>query len=372
MQAESRFSRSAHCCVRSRARSRNSSRSACFKGLGRRPSRGVGPALYRTVFPTAQLGRGLGISALVVASSLSAGPTIGGLILAIAPWPWLFAINVPLGIIDTIMAVRILPHQQTVGGRFDVPSAVYSAMAIGLLVVGLDGFAHRGTPVEIAFSLGLSVAAAIAFILRQRTAAHPMLPLAIFRIRRFSLAAATSLCSFVAQGLAFVSLPFLFQGPLGYSAFASGLLITPWPVKHRICCSHCRPARGSLPAEYPVHRGPSPQRRRTSITCALAAASDERRHRLARSRVRAWVWFLPIAQQPRTARQRTARTQRQCFGGAIDRTRDRSNARRRIRRHRPCIRWCRHRGRRFRRRGAHCDRFIAVARDCGSGPRRDR
>lgn len=269
-----------------------------LQGFGAAALMSVGPALYRTIFPTAQLGRGLGISALVVASSLSAGPTIGGLILAVAPWPWLFAINVPLGIIDTIMAVRILPHQQTVGGRFDVPSAVYSALAIGLLVVGLDGFAHRGTPLEIGVSLGLSVAAAIAFILRQRTAAHPMLPLAIFRIRRFSLAAATSLCSFVAQGLAFVSLPFLLPGPARLLTVCVRLTDHAVAGEHCICCSHCRTARGPLPAEHPVHCGLSAQRCRAGVARAFAPAPDERRHRLARGRVRTWVWFLPIAEQP--------------------------------------------------------------------------
>ena len=57
-----------------------------------------------------------------------------------------------------------------------------------------------------------------------------MLALSIFAIPRFSLAAGTSLASFLSQGLAFVALPFLFQVGLGYSAFVSGALFTPWPL----------------------------------------------------------------------------------------------------------------------------------------------
>lgn len=190
----------------------------------------VGPALYRTIFPSDQLGRAVGISALVVASSASAGPTIGGAILAVLPWPWLFAINVPLGAIDGALAVRALPPPLGSTHRFDVASSVLSIPAIGLFVVGLDGFARHVPALLIAGSFALSIVFAIAFVVRQARSDAPMLPLEIFAIRRFSLAAVTSLGSFVAQGLAYVSLPFLLQSVLGYSPFVSGLLITPWPL----------------------------------------------------------------------------------------------------------------------------------------------
>jgi DHA2 family multidrug resistance protein-like MFS transporter len=201
-----------------------------LQGLGASAIMSVGPALYRTIFPSDQLGRAVGISALVVASSASAGPTIGGAILAVLPWPWLFAINVPLGAIDAALARRALPPPHTSGARFDIGSSLLSIPAIGLFVVGLDGFARDVPPLLIAGSLAVSIACGAGFIARQARSDAPMLPLDIFAVRRFSLAAVTSLCSFVAQGLAYVSLPFLLQSVLGYSPFLSGLLITPWPL----------------------------------------------------------------------------------------------------------------------------------------------
>ena len=75
-----------------------------------------------------------------------------------------------------------------------------------------------------------AVVSGIAFIYRQRRAAHPLVPLALFSSARFSLAALTSLSSFVSQGMTFVALPFLFQSVYGYSAFTSALLFTAWPV----------------------------------------------------------------------------------------------------------------------------------------------
>ncbi|MGP6189512.1 MAG: MFS transporter [Vulcanimicrobiaceae bacterium] len=208
----------------------------------------VGPALYRTIFPSRMLGVALGISALTVASSAAAGPTIGGLILAVLPWPWLFAINVPLGIFDVVLAGRTLPCQSGHGGRFDFTSALLAAPAFTLLVTAVDGLSRSISRIVLALQLAGSVAFGALFVARQRRIAHPMLPLDLFASPRFSLAAGTSLCSFVAQGLAFVALPFLFQTGYGYSAFASGLLFTPWPLSIAVVA----PFAGRLADRFPA------------------------------------------------------------------------------------------------------------------------
>ncbi len=72
----------------------------------------LSPALLRDIFPSAQLGSALGLNALVVASAAAAGPTVGGLLLAVAPWPVLFAINVPLGLANVVLN-RALPARRS-------------------------------------------------------------------------------------------------------------------------------------------------------------------------------------------------------------------------------------------------------------------
>ncbi|MBD5635046.1 MAG: MFS transporter [Candidatus Eremiobacteraeota bacterium] len=201
-----------------------------LQGVGGAAIMSIAPALNRSIFPASKLGVAVGISALTVASSSAAGPTLGGALLAIAPWPWLFAINVPIGLFDTLFSARALPAGTPSGARYDFASALLSGPALALLVVALDGFARRLPWFAIVALLGCSVAFGYAFVRRQRALEHPMLPLDLFAIPRFSFAAATSLCSFGAQGLAFVVLPFLVQGAYGYSPFASGLLFTPWPL----------------------------------------------------------------------------------------------------------------------------------------------
>ena len=219
-----------------------------LQGVGGAAIMSIAPALNRTIFPSRMLGIAVGISAFTVASSSALGPTIGGAILAVAPWPWLFAINVPLGAFDAVFASRALPGGTGSGRRVDVVSALLSGAAVALVVMALDGVARHLSPLLVAFMTALGAASGVAFVRRQQHLAHPMLPLELFRIRRFSLAAATSLVSFVAQGLAFVALPFLFQSVYGYTPFQSGLLFTPWPLAIAVAA----PLAGRLADHYPA------------------------------------------------------------------------------------------------------------------------
>jgi MFS transporter, DHA2 family, multidrug resistance protein len=200
-----------------------------FQGLGASAIMALSPAILRDIFPRAQLGRALGLNAFVVATSSAAGPTLGGLILAFAPWPWLFAINVPLGLINIAMN-RALPRRERNRGGLDVPSVITSAAGFALTIWGLDGFA-RGEPAwTIALRLIAGVASAAWFVRRQFTLEKPMIALDLFRIPAFSFAAATSFSTFSAQGLAYVALPFYFQVALGRTPLESGLLLTSWPL----------------------------------------------------------------------------------------------------------------------------------------------
>jgi len=126
-------------------------------------------------------------------------------------------------------AVIAFATRAGLAARRDLVSVLHLAGAEDSFIAGLFQ-ARFARMAAIAGALGAATAFGITFVLRQRTLAVPLLPLDMFAVRRFSLAAATSLGSFVSQGLAFVALPFLLQGPLHYTPFQSGLLITPWPL----------------------------------------------------------------------------------------------------------------------------------------------
>ncbi|WP_198034189.1 MFS transporter [Acidihalobacter ferrooxydans] len=103
------------------------------QGFGAASMLSVGPATYRTIFPARLLGSALGLSALVVAFGLAAGPSIGGGILAVLDWPWLFAFNVPLGLLAVALAYRALPRGGGRGGHFDSIGAGLSVLMLGAL-----------------------------------------------------------------------------------------------------------------------------------------------------------------------------------------------------------------------------------------------
>lgn len=204
-----------------------------LQGIGGAATLSIAPAILRSVFPGRLLGRILGLHALLIASSTAIAPVLGGTILDALSWQWLFAINLIPGSIALLLAWRALPRE-SVADRppFDAPGAVLSAVLLGSAIMLADSLQHVAQHISlqaVCWSV-LTLVSALAFTWRIRRAQHPLLPPVMFRNGRFTLAALTSLASFVSQGITFVALPFLFQSVYGYSPVVSALLFTPWPI----------------------------------------------------------------------------------------------------------------------------------------------
>ncbi|RSV92749.1 MFS transporter [Klebsiella aerogenes] len=202
------------------------------QGLGGAAQMSVNTALIRLIYPKRQLGRGMGINSFVVAVSSAAGPTIAAAILSLASWQWLFLINVPLGIISIFLAMRFLPPNSSASKitRFDLPSAMMNALTFGLLITALGGFAQGQSGYLVLAEVIAMLIIGFFFVRRQLRMPVPLLPVDLLRIPIFSLSICTSICSFCAQMLAMVSLPFFLQTVIGRSEVETGLLLTPWPL----------------------------------------------------------------------------------------------------------------------------------------------
>src|ERR1700758_4656359 len=105
-----------------------------LQGLGAAGMMSVNTALVRFTYPRRQLGRGIAMVSVVVSISSAAGPSVAAAILAVASWPWLFAISVPIGLVAMVMSWRLLPHTPPSDHRFDLASAVLSAVAFAFLI----------------------------------------------------------------------------------------------------------------------------------------------------------------------------------------------------------------------------------------------
>ncbi len=201
-----------------------------LQGLGAAGIMSVNTALVRFVMPRAMLGRGIGLIALVVATSAASGPTIAGAILSIASWPWLFAVNVPVGVLAFVVAMRALPATPSSGHRFDLPGAVMNAVMFGCFFVAANGLGEGFPPVLIVGFFLVSVLVGVVHVRRQFKQPAPLLPVDLFRAPVFGLSVITSICSYAAQTLAYVALPFYFHYVGQMSQTRTGLLMTPWPA----------------------------------------------------------------------------------------------------------------------------------------------
>ena len=198
-----------------------------LQGLGGAAIMSLGVALLRSVVPEGRLGAAIGWNALAVALSSAAGPTLGALVLSVASWPWLFAVNLPLGAL-VLLATRALPRVPGTAQKLDLVSAGLNAAAFGALVLGAELVPER--PVLAALLFAAGALAVIAMVRREMPRKAPMIPLDLLREGSFRISVIASVCCFVGQSAAMVSLPFYLQHGLGLDELPTGLLITPWPL----------------------------------------------------------------------------------------------------------------------------------------------
>ena len=208
----------------------------------------VNSAMLRFIFPPERLGVGMSVMTLTVAVCSAAGPSVAAAILSVASWHWLFAFNVPLGLVGIWLAWSAAPSTPGSNHRFDKFGAVLNALTFGLLLIGFDNLAHGAQPALAIAELAAGAVAGAVFVQRQKGQTAPMLPVDLFRIPAFALAVATSVCSYAAQTIAQISLPFYFLVAGGLSQAMVGWEITPWPAIIMIVA----PVSGRLSDHYPA------------------------------------------------------------------------------------------------------------------------
>jgi DHA2 family multidrug resistance protein-like MFS transporter len=218
------------------------------QGFGAAGIMSVNAALVRFTYPRALLGRGIGINALVVAISAAVGPTVAAGILAVGTWPYLFAVNIPIGIAAFALGWRCLPHAPRGSHAFDWQSAVLSAITFGIGIAAIDSVGHGEALYICLAEFGIAAVAGVLLVLRQTHMVSPLLPVDLLRIPIFALSIGTSIASFCGQMLAFVAIPFYLASRFGYSAVQIGLLITPWPI----AVAFAAPLAGRLLERYPA------------------------------------------------------------------------------------------------------------------------
>ena len=218
------------------------------QGLGAAGVVSLNGALIRLTFPHRMLGRIIGFNALVISVGAATGPTVAAAILSLGPWQWLFALNLPIGAASLLAGWASLPESHRSTGGFDFVSAGLNVGTFGLFIIGVDMVTRAGAYAPGALAVALAVICGISLMRRSLSQARPLVPLDLLRNRLFALSVLTSIATFAAQMLAFVALPFYFEGALHRGQVQTGLLMTPWPVAVGVAA----PLAGRLADHYPA------------------------------------------------------------------------------------------------------------------------
>lgn len=225
------------------------------QGVGAAGLMAVNAALVRLVYPQHLLGRGIALNSLMVATSTVAGPSVAAAVLSVASWHWLFAVNVPLGLLVLWLGRRALPGNSRTSVVTIVPlDVLLNMLAFGLVFLGADGLGTRGgadaptTPLWVPLGqLALGLLLGVVYLRRQLRLAVPLFPLDLLRIPVFALSMCTSVAAFCAQMLAYIALPFLLFDYFGRTPWEAGMLITAWPLATIVAA----PLAGRLIGRYP-------------------------------------------------------------------------------------------------------------------------
>ena len=218
-----------------------------MQGLGGAAVMALGVPLLRLSVPHERLGAAIGWNALTVALASSAGPSLGAVILSHGSWPWLYAVNLPVGAAVLAACLR-LPRAPGAVRPLDVHSMGLNAGTFAALVIGAGLLPERPLAAAVLLLFG---AVCLAVLVRRETPkAAPLIPLDLLRGRSFRLSVIASVFCFAGQAAALIMLPFYLQRGLGQSPAAAGAYLTAWPLSVAATALATSRLRESVPTAW--------------------------------------------------------------------------------------------------------------------------
>ena len=208
----------------------------------------LGMGIITEAFPPSERGKALGISGSLVSIGIVAGPTIGGFLIDALSWRWIFYVNLPVGIIGTLMVIRYVPDIKPTGRqRFDYFGALTLLLSLlsGLTALTLgqqSGFSNQ----RILLLFGSWLFFLIIFIVIELRIDQPMVDLRLFQNRLFSINLLTGFLTFITIAGTIILIPFYLENVLGYDTRQVGLLLAAVPIAMGITA----PISGSVSDRY--------------------------------------------------------------------------------------------------------------------------
>jgi EmrB/QacA subfamily drug resistance transporter len=192
----------------------------------------LGAAILTEAFPPQERGKAMGMIGAIVSVGIVVGPALGGVIIGALSWRWIFYVNLPVGVLGTILVVRNVPDFKPVGQqRFDYWGALTLCLSLLSLLLGLTFGQQQGflEPV-VGLMTGLCLLLLIIFIRIEKKVSQPMIDFKMFGNMRFSINLVTGFISFVALAGVMILVPFYLENILKFKITHVGLMMGIVPV----------------------------------------------------------------------------------------------------------------------------------------------
>ncbi len=198
------------------------------QAIGAAMALSVSAAILRQIYPASQLGAGLGLNSVIVASSAALAPTLGGYVVGNLPWQLVFVAAAPLALISLLLG-RFLPEPEPRKQPPKWKSGVLSAITMLLLVGGIQLGTHDALAWGVAaFTLG--IVALYLLVRREKRRDAPVFPVDLLAKPVIGLSALANFTSSIAAGALMLALPFRLEIGMGYAPQTVGLLLLPFPL----------------------------------------------------------------------------------------------------------------------------------------------
>jgi EmrB/QacA subfamily drug resistance transporter len=204
------------------------------QGLGGAALLTISLALVLGAFPRRQQGSAIGIWGALGTAAAAVGPVLGGVLVTYGEWPWIFFVNVPIGVVAVAACWRIIPRDQpqaAAAGSIDIPGMVISGVGLFCLTLALvQGDTWGWTSGAIVALFAAAVVSFPVFMVWELRSVSPMFPVNLLRIRSFTAANTSILFIGLAMGGTFLMLVLFLVSVLGYSELRAATAMTIMPV----------------------------------------------------------------------------------------------------------------------------------------------
>jgi len=175
------------------------------------------------MFSKNERGRALGINGTFVALGTLVGPPLGGFILSILSWQYIFLINVPIGVIGSILSLKFVPRsKKEEREKFDIKGSLIFLVAIIMLIISMN--------MAIIYGVFISILLIVIFIFIEKKRKEPLLDMSIFKDSLYSLSIFCSFLTFISLSCINIIQPFYFQDVLKLSSFKTGMFLMIYPL----------------------------------------------------------------------------------------------------------------------------------------------